>query len=142
MERVQNNNNGQQALGQIPAIRVPRPDPTAMRGITGGTSHFEGVPPIMAQMPNGVERPVEFSILLRDRTVDSLLKAVNYDKTQDQRQCFNPNNNPRLLDLPTGLFTAGLYMTSHFGLVAPSILYKLCVINPAVLGRVLTQLGR
>ncbi|MDR1232835.1 MAG: hypothetical protein LBJ75_01035 [Puniceicoccales bacterium] len=142
MERVQNNNNGQQALGQIPAIRVPRPDPTMMRGIAGGTSHFDGVPPIMAQMPNGAERPVEFSILLRDRTVDSLLKAVNYDKTQDRRQCLNPNNDPRLSGLPTGLFTAAPYATACHGLVAPSILYKLCVINPAVLGRVLAQLGR
>ncbi|MDR2628479.1 MAG: hypothetical protein LBC30_00565 [Puniceicoccales bacterium] len=141
MERSQNINNGQQALGQIPATTATSDVPKLPSDVLpGGTSHFVDVPPITVQMPNGSVRTVEFRTLLKKRVVDALLLKTNYNSEEDRRQRFNPGNDPKLKNLPVGLFTAAPVATEQ-GLVDPSILYKVAVTHPVELGTVLAELG-
>ncbi|MDR2776927.1 MAG: hypothetical protein LBB17_02700 [Puniceicoccales bacterium] len=105
-------------------------------------SPFAGLSQLEVIRQNGATQTIDFETLLRNgRVVETFLNEIGYNRLQTQNQPYNPNNNPKLSNLPEGLFTLAPCATISHGFIDPSMLFKLFVLNPVALGTTMTQLG-
>ncbi|MDR2432454.1 MAG: hypothetical protein LBD34_01750 [Puniceicoccales bacterium] len=145
MEMLSNVHSGQQALDQIPAtiLDLPKPDPDIFgRRKVRCVSPLANIPSIIAQMPNGSLRTVEFRTLARDKEAIRLLfQEVGLSPAQ-LRQKIDTSGDPRVRDSRirklnrlAPIYAGGGYFDLH-------LIYGLLTIYPVILGRILVKLGR
>ncbi|MDR0742255.1 MAG: hypothetical protein LBE98_02210 [Puniceicoccales bacterium] len=152
MEILQKVNNGQQALGQIPATRIsstmadfPKPDPSFFGRRSVSVSPFSRMELIPVQMPNGALRFVTPKDIIQNRKFLSLFLSKaerQLGSAQVQNEIIAIPDDPRA-KTPTVRKLINLAPISINGKYydCPAIC-KLILSYPVIAGRALKESGR